>query len=70
MIAPYHLALVAAILLAAFVWIFWSVRRHPSLDGGDGLGLVVIPPPEPVRLHRIFWFLGVLTIYAVILKRR
>jgi len=67
MIAPYHLALVAAILLAAFVWIFWSVRRHPSLDGGDGLGLVVIPPPEPVRLHRIFWFLGVLTIYAVII---
>lgn len=67
MIAPYHLALVIGILLAAFVWIFWSVRRHPSLDSGDGLGRVVIPAPVPLRLHRIFWFLGVLTLYAVLI---
>lgn len=67
MIAPYHLALVVTLFLASIAWVFWSVRRHPSLDRGDGLGLVVIPGPEPVRLTRVLSFLGVLTVYAVVI---
>ncbi|MGH9072453.1 MAG: hypothetical protein ACRDX8_15195, partial [Acidimicrobiales bacterium] len=65
MISADHLGAVIALLLGALLWIVWSVRRHPTVDQGDGLGLVRIPPPHPVRLLRMLGFLLVLIVYAV-----
>ncbi len=66
LMSPLHVVCVAALLIAFLTWIFWSIKRHPSLDRGDGMGRVVIAAPRPVRLFRVLGFLGTMVIFAVI----
>jgi cellulose synthase/poly-beta-1,6-N-acetylglucosamine synthase-like glycosyltransferase len=62
-----HLAIVVGLLAIVLFWIFWSVRRHPVMDGGDGLGRVIIPPPKtPVPVARPLLFFAFMIIFAVI----
>jgi cellulose synthase/poly-beta-1,6-N-acetylglucosamine synthase-like glycosyltransferase len=66
MIWASHAAVVGGLLAVTILWIFWSVRRHPAVDRGDGLGHVLIVPPKAVSLARPMAFFGVMLIYAVI----
>jgi cellulose synthase/poly-beta-1,6-N-acetylglucosamine synthase-like glycosyltransferase len=61
-----HAAVVGGLLAVIIFWIFWSVRRHPVVDRGDGLGHVLIRAPKPVSLARPLAFFGVMVIYAFI----
>ncbi|HXZ99323.1 MAG TPA: glycosyltransferase [Candidatus Binatia bacterium] len=65
MISGSALAVVGGLLGLLLFWIVYSVRRHPTVDRGDGLGRVVIDPPRPTRLIRVAVFLATMVVYAV-----
>lgn len=66
MVLGYHLAAIICLLGTAIAWVFWSVRHHPSVDCGDGLGSVQIDLPHPAKLGRLILFFSAIAVYAVV----